>query len=881
VLSKVLTFVTESYFDKQRLRPLDAYRSSLDFIERETPDVLIEHPYTAREPWLDLRVSDTRRRFVPRTLDTPSSLQTALRRVLGFVQDNLISVRREEEGPRLLAIEIAATNGVLDTLDPHSVLLDGERYRTMRGRPEGPAGAIGIAVARDGREQIVVDRVVADTPAARAGVAAGDRLVRVEGLDTSRMMVEDVIDHLVGGIGTTVQVTVARDGAEARTIAITRDARYRGSFFPPRVLKGEGKGGAAQPVGYLRLEKIPPGAAQSVTDALATFKREAVTGVILDLRGSSGSSYGEAIKVADALLDQGTIVSMVGVGGTPRKDEIAHNDGDEPRVPLVVLVDRGTAAAGEIVASALRDRDRALLVGETTWGNGSVQVMFDIESPITHVDTHRLGLKLTTAQWLSPAGTSIQGTGLAPDVALTPERVSNAPGDSPLALEPVPREKEADYVARLRAAAGTTDVRPSATLPFVYDHSASKTDQTGFADAAGRDFAVELARDLLGAVKSPSRARMLEEARTVIERARTEEERRLVAALNGRGLDWSAGAAGEPRGRVELALATEGDAAAVAGQHLVIRGEAKNTGTVRLHRVRAVLEASLPALDGQELVFGTLDPGASRAAEVSIKIPVWFPSAAAPISARIVSDERAAGNPAELVAKIEGRSRPIFALSYRSTDVTPTSPQMGADQIERQIRVDLQLRNVGASPARTTATLRNGAGQMDVLIDSGLCRAPLLAPGATFDTSFVFRDELEHRDEPYEFDLSLGDDDWGLLMRRHLSHSASSAAAGMVAPPIVSASAPLVVHGGSARVTGEAAGGGRVRDLYMISEGVGPTRRPHKVFYLVNRAVAARVPFAVDVPVEAGSNLLRIVARGDDGAATTTWLSVLAIPPFH
>src|SRR6185295_6510895 len=178
-------------------------------------------------------------------------------------------------------------------------------------------------------------------------------------------------------------------------------------------------------VGYFRLTSFSANTERDLMDTLSLFEREKVKGIIMDLRRNPGGLYDQAQKVADAFIDSGVLVSMVGVGGSQRKDEHATRGGST-KLPLAVLVDQNSASASEIVAGAVKNLDRGVVIGETTFGKGSVQMLFDIASPValsTKGEDERLGMKLTTAKYLTPGDLSIQGVGVTPDVELVPLRV--------------------------------------------------------------------------------------------------------------------------------------------------------------------------------------------------------------------------------------------------------------------------------------------------------------------------------------------------------------------------------------------------------------------------------------------------------------------------
>jgi len=889
VFSKALMFVDVDYVDKNRLRWLDLFLGSLEYVQRDTPEVIVEHWYQDREPWVSVRVNATTRRFPVPPFTGPWQFDTLIKEVLGYVQDHLLPVAPEEEGPRLLEIELAATNGMLHALDPHSVLLDAETYRiTLGGAGDGPSGAVGMVVEPRDDDQVEITGLSPSGPAALAGLAVGDRLVRIDDLAVRHMNLDDVIPHLRGGVGSTVQITFSRGGKE-RTVAITRDfIRAAASVSDHRVLTTRLSTGKETAIGYVRLEHFYVDAATGVVNALAEFAKAGVAGVVLDLRGNSGGLYEQAVKVADAFLKSGRIVAMV-APGNKRKVESAQESGSEPEVPLAVLVDHGSAAAAEIVASALKENDRAVVVGEKTFGEGSVQVLFDLRSPLSAAASEKLGLKLTTAEWVTPANGSIQAAGLTPDIVLRPARVSEGPEDPPLRLEAPIRRNEAGYDTALARMGAAPAGQPFATLPFVFVARSSPVrgaEVSGggnrFADAAGRDFSVQFARDLLAAASSASRRRVLEQTTKLVEQIRGEEERRLASALRRRKIDWTAGSDRSATGQLELEVATS-DAEPGPGQKFVVRGVAKNVGTHPLHRVRAVLKAPGDLFDGNEFTFGTIEPGRTRTAEITLEVPEGVPPASHTVTALGSCDECGEGTRREFVTQTGGRAPPVLSIDYATADAPnvpgPDSKVSTAQSRRKQLVVTVRV--VGAGAAKNLlASLRSAPGQEYVRVDVGLFRTRQLDQGQAATFSFVYDDLLDGRDEPYRFDLLLWEEDTGNVAKHRISfeRGGAGAATGHVTPPTVSASAPTAVHSASVRVTGEAVGAGGLRDVFVTVHRLGSSRPAHKVFYLASPGGGDRLPFIADVPLEAGSNYLRVIARGADGAATTYPLLVLMTP---
>ena len=205
----------ENYFDKNRLDPKRMLVGALDFVQRDVPEILIDR-WPEHEPkQVTVKVNGQQRSFSIEKVDAPWSLRSTLQEIFRFVQPNLQPVPEKEEARRLVEIEMAATNGMLYTLDPHSVLLDVETYKDMRTQTQGKFGGLGIVIEMDKKNRITVKRPMPDTPAIRVGIKAKDHIVRINNESTMNMTLNEAVERLRGDVDTNVDVYVERDGAAA------------------------------------------------------------------------------------------------------------------------------------------------------------------------------------------------------------------------------------------------------------------------------------------------------------------------------------------------------------------------------------------------------------------------------------------------------------------------------------------------------------------------------------------------------------------------------------------------------------------------------------------------------------------------------------------
>jgi carboxyl-terminal processing protease len=783
IFSKTLFYVRENYFDKNRLDPKRMLVGALDFVQRDVPEILIDR-WPEREPkQVTVKVNGQQRQFSIERVDAPWSLRSTLQDIFRFVQPNLQPVPEKEEARRLVEIEMAATNGMLYTLDPHSVLLDVETYKDMRTQTQGKFGGLGIVIEMDKKNRITVKRPMPDTPAIRVGIKAKDHIVRINNESTTNMTLNEAVDRLRGDVDTNVDVYIDRDGSPGlKKFTITRASIRPPSIDPPArvLLVPAGPGQAATKVGYLHMQHFSANSATDLADALALFDKERVKGIIMDLRGNPGGLYEQAQKVSDAFIKAGTLVSMVGVGGAQRKDETATDSGREPTVPLAVLVNQNSASASEIVAGAMKNLDRGVVIGEGTFGKGSVQVLFDIQSPISFGDKSeddKLGLKLTTAQYLTPGDISIQGTGVVPDIETDALLVQKDGERSWIRLQPsVHKRREADYEMHLEHPSARHGEKPLETISYLLMPRAGDKPRNHDDDEAGgdpddepeadedsdlkTDFLMDFARDFLAQAKTARRRELVKGSTAFLDKVRAGEDKKVALALEKLGVDWSAGAATGPAPQLQLSLQALGaDPKMVAGTVAKIRGVVKNVGTSPAFRVRAVLDSDNPIFDENEMVFGRIGPGESKSYDMSVKIPASSFTRTDEIKATL-STQRVSGKAsgADLLVNIEGKLRPMFAYTYQTIDDQKASNHDGQVQRGEQVRLLVTVKNIGQGRAiHTEAVLRNGMSQEGIMISAGRFDAKEMAPGETRTFSFVYEVRPEFKGDDYQLELAVGD----------------------------------------------------------------------------------------------------------------------------
>jgi carboxyl-terminal processing protease len=303
-----------------------------------------------------------------------------------------------------------AIRGMLSGLDPHSSYLDHEQFKELQVGTSGEFGGLGIEVGmEDGFVKVIAP--IDDTPAQRAGIQAGDLIIRLDDTPVKGLTLNEAVKIMRGKPGTVLKLTVVREGVEKPLKIDIERAIIKVRSVKSRMLEGE--------FGYVRISQFQSKTAENMVDAIDKLKKESggvLKGMVLDLRNNPGGVLNGAVAVSDAFLKKGLIVYTEGRVNDSKLRFNATPDDILDNAPIVVLVNQGSASASEIVSGALQDHHRAIIVGTQTFGKGSVQTILPL--------SNGTAVKLTTARYYTPSGRSIQAEGIVPDIELDQIRVS-------------------------------------------------------------------------------------------------------------------------------------------------------------------------------------------------------------------------------------------------------------------------------------------------------------------------------------------------------------------------------------------------------------------------------------------------------------------------
>jgi carboxyl-terminal processing protease len=753
VVDRVILSVIERYYDLERIDSSEMFRATMEALQKRIAEVTVA--YDDEKKTVTVGVLGHHIEIDMAGLRSPWDLSRHIRRTFEFLYRYL---PREEYD--LQTVEYAVANAMLATLDPHSNALPPDIYENLRMDTTGEFGGLGIRITTDRRPpcrgKLTVVDVFDGTPAKRGGLKPGDHIMRIEGDSTINITTAEAADRLRGTPGSTVNIKVRSQDGTTRSVDIRRETIAIESV-ESKMLKGK--------VGYISLSAFQGNSAAEFKEALDKLHEKGMKGLIFDLRGNPGGLLDVAIKIADFFLESGTIVATAGRSKDQQSVRNATATGTQGRYPIVVLIDANSASAAEIIAGALRNHGRVVLVGQTTFGKGSVQMV----KPMPGGGA----LKLTSAQYLTPGDVSIQAVGVAPDVSFRLYAVEKRDldlGESQRSFS------EADLSAHLdRPSTRTRNDRPSRVYGTLfipqaerkadrerYERCFMKEDRTPF---RGR-YEKEFARRLIASTDGTSAAELLVQARKMIEQDNQKQDQTMQKAFKRLGVDWSKGrtAGRNPQqagieeeskekfdSRVTATVKIVG--AVIPGRAFKIQVTVKNGTKKTIHRLQALTESDNSVLDGYEFVFGKVGPGKRRTWSAVVELSPIASPRIDPVRVRFRKESGPLPGPIEVDVKVLEQKEPRLAYNWQFEDLGNGN---GLAEIGEELRMHVTIKNVGRGATQDAAAELSAKPGLDV--EQGRFDLGKLRPGET--AHGFFRLKVSKRFTMKEAKLTFFVEDW-------------------------------------------------------------------------------------------------------------------------
>ncbi len=713
----ILNRANNFYVDESKIDYRKILETAVSSLEIKLDDVMVEFPEN-REDTFTVQVNSETEIFKMARLSSVRDVAGMIDQVMSFVLSN---TQAEEDAKE--DIEYLMSDSMLKVLDPHSAIIPPDIYKEFLVDTRGSFGGLGIVVGiRDG--QLTVISPIEGTPAYRSGLKTKDRIVQIENESTVNMPLLEAVGKLRGEKGTRVNILVSRKTAsKPLKFSIIRDIIEIESVESHDLENN---------IVYLKIKNFQKNTASHFKNEITKRPYE-IRGIILDLRGNPGGLLNQAKDVADFFLSSGIIVST-----RSKKDSIPYKATENTLYDgnLVVLVDQGSASASEITAGALKNNGRAWVLGNRSYGKGSVQKIFEMEDGSA--------LKLTVAKYYLPGDVSIQDVGVTPDILLQGSIVT----EEKVVYNPLPEKREA--VGELEDPAFTIKYIDESLLPQTEDQEEIISDQSltkeEKLEKIKNDFYVKFSKNLL-------LTETREQMRGVAEDMAETQLEEIQEQIQKTDTDWSGGRTEDPQ--VEITLIPS-ETALQAGEENVLEVKVTNIGENSIYRLSAVTDCENSIYADKEFLFGKLFPGQSAISKVSVFVPAWMTTREDKLKFILSGSEKESFTEKTLLITTAAAEYPGYSHHYETVDdgrFGSEGNSNGRTEIGETVVLNLKLKNTGEGVSgKTVVSLKNLSGE-DVFLEKGRFEFENFRPGEIRAAPFRFRQNGQGGETEFEFSV--------------------------------------------------------------------------------------------------------------------------------
>jgi len=637
----------------------------------------------------------------------------------------------KNEDIETIDIEYVLTDKMLKTLDQHSGIITPEVYKEFMIETEGSFGGLGIVIGiRDG--QLTVISPIEGTPAYKAGIKPNDKIVQIENESTINMSLIEAVSKLRGEKGTPVNIFVQRETfTNPKEFQITRDT-IRIESVEDFVLDDD--------ILYLRIRDFQKNTLQSLADAIE--KHSEINGVILDLRGNPGGLLDQAEKVSDLFLSTGTVVTTK-IGDTKKSYNAKFNP-PEYEGEVIVLVDSGSASASEIVAGALKNNQRAIIIGERTFGKGSVQQIFDLRDGAA--------LKLTIANYLTPGDISIQDIGITPDIRIQPAIIS----EENILYGYLNADEKSNHTDDSIYKLKYLDQLPDPENEETPEEALSKEERKS---KISEDFSIRLAKEILLNTDTINSKEVLNTSGKVITEINLIEENKIETRWNEIGVNWSRGENPNTNPSISVRILPE-KPEFKAGDKGAVAVNVTNKGKEPINRLIAATFSDNPIFNGKELIYGQLLPGQTRSWKMNFEIPKWVNTRNDKIDLKFFQSDNIEIPGSSFDITTIGNDKPLFAYKFEIVDdgrFGSTGNGNGKPERDEEFALLFDIKNIGQGISdKTVVTLKNLSGD-SVFLERGRFEFIDFKPQTSNTAPFLFK-ILDKNVKDIKFELTIADE---------------------------------------------------------------------------------------------------------------------------
>lgn len=776
------------------------------------------------------------------------------------------------------SVEYAIINGAFSALDPHTTLLPPVQAAEMDVDNSGEFGGLGIEISvKDGA--LTIKRPIEDTPAAKAGLLADDKIVRIEEYSTINMDVMEAVSILRGPVGEPVTIYIMRKGLkQPLPVTIVRGLI---KIDPVKVVR------LYDDIVWVRIQSFNANVSDDMNQQLDELnRRKKIRGIILDLRHNPGGYLSQARYVSDKFLDKGVLISTI--EGAERKKEKyrATKEDSIVDIPMAVLINSNSASASEIVAGAIRNLNRGIIIGEKSFGKGSVQQL--------HPNQDGSKLKLTIAQYLTPGERSIQSVGIAPDIQLRTSIIQKEDDEEVISLYwDEWSEREADLQHHL-----SYDVTLEDDTSYVLRYLQPEDTNLNKIDPF-TDWEVQFAQRALRAAPVPERTAALSGLRRFIKKEQQIADTEIQKAFAKIDRDWKSG--DNPKmSDIAVDIELVGADSFMAGEAKDIEVRIKNTSSKPLHQISLWTESDNSILDKREFYIGFIDVGQEVVQKKNIRFPYGHSSQEDDFSIIIRDQDHRELKRIPQKFIVKERQRPRFSYSVKMFDDGSGKSKGNGDGIPQKgetIEIEVSIQNVGVGSAiKPFVSLKNKArkylnlekGNLEVgvwqTLDGESCPPEgancynQIAPGASYSGRLrfsVIKDIEEAKGIPH-FLLQIGDNyayDYntiraGFSSYFRLEERLDIQTGAKFVPLDKTQPAINIIHDPKIKADGIVSFSGFIEDDHGVQQ-LMIFQNEKKIYYKGEQDEVKKLPFGIETTLKEGNNRFSLLAKDKEGLSTT------------
>lgn len=847
-ISRSCYLIQHEYYDPQRIHPMKMLQEGFYGLAKEVPEIL---PLFIGNHFI-LKLGAQQSEISLVGIESFYDILSPIAKAFEFIGANYRGDVKAED------MEYGFIAGMLSILDPHSNILPPKVYEEFKTQTQGEYGGLGIVIGLKENELTVV-APIEDTPAFRMGVKADDKIQQIGDQSTVNMLLSDAVDLMRGPPGTKITLKIkSKNTTDVRDVTLTREVIIIKSV-QAKLVKENGKN--------MAVVRVKGFQEDTYTDLLKELSRmdakagKPLDGIVMDMRNNPGGLLEQAILIADHFLTNGDIVYTVGANNQDEEVAVARKQDSDVLAPLIVLINEGSASASEIVAGALKNNNRALILGQKSFGKGSVQSLLSLRDGSS--------LKLTVAQYLTPGKESIQAVGIWPDIHVYPSLITNDFYDL----------REDINFGEDKLDAHLVNQAIKKTKPFfdlTYAKEEVPTAENDYVSQIHEDADYPLALSLKLMAKMTTtdlvnKNAALQQLKPLLDQEAQDQDQVITAILKKRGIDWMTGEQREtPQFSVRSQFLNDKGLPLqelTAGTTVTFKTTVKNLTASPLYRVMADIDSINPLINHKEFVYGKLAAGQEAHAQIELKIPADVINFVEDVKFLTYTQTTMAKPQESLIAtRMVETQVPQFAYSYQIDDGMTKDTignGNGIPEKNENVAIEINLKNLGLGTSENTiVNIRNTEGA-SVFLKKARETLGELKPQGSVTTKLYFDVRDNFVKDDFSIDFFAIDDKTRTSISDKLKFNIKNLMNNDPPPGQLQLTPKIVMNGdwqqikNQLKISGQATDSTALKDIIVYAKG-------RKLLYinLENKPGTKLQDFMADLLLEDGANDIIIQVRG-------------------